>query len=163
MMPRPFRSAPAVAVAAAALVAGAALLLPGRAVQADPAAARSCLDGMVAGAVSSGMHMRAADVHAADPQTAVTYRVTLYKGLSYVLLGCADGAGVDLDMRLYDADGNLVSNDKSPDAQPFVDVQPPKTGEYALQVLVYKAGARTDYAVAIAYQYDGNESASAAP
>jgi len=55
---------------------------------------------------------------------------------------------------LYDADGNLVSSDQSPDHQPFVDVAPPVTGEYALQVLVYKStAASTDFAVAIAYQY----------
>ncbi len=136
----------------AAAVATIALLLPAAPAQADPQAARSCLDSLVTGAVASGMRLRSSDVHAAEPQAAVTYRVTLYKGINYVLLGCADGAAVDLDMRLYDADGNLVSNDKSPDAQPFVDVSPPKTGEYALQVLVYKASAKTDYAVAIAYQ-----------
>jgi hypothetical protein len=136
----------------AAAVAAVALLLPAPPAQADAQAARSCLDSLVTGAVASGMRLRSSDVHFAEPQAAVTYRVTLYKGINYVLLGCADGATVDLDMRLYDADGNLVSNDKSPDAQPFVDVSPPKTGEYALQVLVYKASAKTDYAVAIAYQ-----------
>ncbi len=136
----------------AATLAVVALLFPAPAAKADEATARACLDSLVTGAVASGMRLRSSDVHAAEPQAAVTYRVTLYKGLNYVLLGCADGDGVDLDMRLYDADGNLVSNDKSPDAQPFVDVSPPKTGEYALQVLVYKASAKTDYAVAIAYQ-----------
>jgi hypothetical protein len=136
----------------AAAVAAALLLVPATPAHADPQAARSCLDSLVTGAVASGMRLRSSDVHSAEPQAAVTYRVTLYKGLNYVVLGCADGDAVDLDMRLYDADGNLVSNDKSPDAQPFVDVSPPKTGEYALQVLVYKASVKTDYAVAIAYQ-----------
>ena len=136
----------------AAALAATLLLLPAPPAQADAGAARSCLDSLVTGAVASGMRLRSTDVHFAEPQAAVTYRVTLYKGINYVLIGCADGESVDLDMRLYDSDGNLVSNDKSPDAQPFVDVSPPKTGEYALQVLVYKASAKTDYAVAIAYQ-----------
>jgi hypothetical protein len=121
---------------------------------ADSGAARACLDSLVSGAVASGMRLRATDVFGAGPQEAVTYRLTLYKGLDYVLLGCADGAGVDLDMRLYDDEGNLVSADKSPDAQPFVDISPTKTGEYALQVLVYKTDApRTDYALAVAYRF----------
>ena len=138
------------AAGAAALVL--TLLLPVRQSQADPAAARACLDGMISGAIASGMRLRAVDTASAGSQEAVTYRVTLYKGLSYVLIGCADGEAVDLDMRLYDDGGNLVSNDKSPDNVPFVDVSPPKTGEYALQVLVYKSSApSTDFAVAIAY------------
>ncbi|MCP4871649.1 MAG: hypothetical protein GY898_23310 [Proteobacteria bacterium] len=137
---------------AAALVASSVLVPTGTS-HADPAAAESCLDGMVAGAIASGMRMRASDVTSAGPQEAVTYRLTLYKGLSYVLLGCADGGeGLDLDMKLYDKDGNIVSADKSPDHQPFVDVSPPETGEYQLQVLVYKTeAAKTDFAVAIAY------------
>jgi hypothetical protein len=135
-----------------ALVAAAALVLPVQTTQADQSAAEACLDGMVSGAIASGMRLRASDSSAAGPQEAITYRVTLYKGLSYVLLGCADGETVDLDMRLYDGEGNLVSADKSPDPQPFVDVSPPETGEYALQVLVYKSETeKTDFAVAIAY------------
>lgn len=138
------------ALFAAALTA--VVVLPTRTADADEGAARACLDGMVSGAIASGMRLRASDVAGAGPQEAVSYRVTLYKGLSYVLLGCADGEGVDLDMRLYDDAGNLVSNDKSPDHQPFVDVSPPSTGEYTLQVLVYKSdAAKTDFAVAIAY------------
>ena len=129
-------------------------LLPVRSGHADRGAAQACLDGLVSGAVASGMRLRASDVHAAGPQEAVTYRLTLYKGLSYVLLGCADGQGVDLDMRLYDKDGNLVSSDKSPDHQPFVDVSPEETGEYALQVFVYKSKApKTDFALAVAYLF----------
>lgn len=134
------------------LIALALVLVPG-ASSADAGKARTCLDEMVAGAVSAGMRLRSTDVWKASPQEAVTYRVTLYKGINYVLLGCADGEAVDLDMRLYDGNGELVSNDKSPDAKPFVDVSPPTTGEYALQVLVYKAAAQTDYAVAIAYMF----------
>jgi hypothetical protein len=137
---------------AAALVA-ASITLPATSSHADPAAASSCLDGMVAGAIASGMRMRASDVTSAVPQEAVTYRLTLYKGLDYILLGCADGGeGLDLDMKLYDKNGELVSSDKSPDHQPFVDVSPPETGEYTLQVFVYKSDApKVDFAVAIAY------------
>jgi len=136
------------------LVLAGTMLLPAGDGNADPEKARACLDSMVSGAISSGMRVRGTDVYSAGPQSAVTYRLTLYKGMSYVLLGCADGDDVDLDMRLYDNKGHLVSNDKSPDPQPFVDVEPPKTGEYALEVLVYKSSApNTDFAVAVAYKY----------
>jgi len=136
------------------LALAGSLTVPASDGNADPEKARACLDSMVSGAISSGMRVRGTDIYSAGPQAAVTYRLTLYKGMSYVLLGCADGADVDLDMRLYDNEGNLVSNDKSPDPQPFVDVEPPKTGEYALEVLVYKSSApNTDFAVAVAYKY----------
>ncbi|MBJ93031.1 MAG: hypothetical protein CMP23_01000 [Rickettsiales bacterium] len=141
-------------VAIAALAAGGVLVLPVGNSHADPEKARACLDSMVSGAISSGMRVRGTDIYSAGPQSAVKYRLTLYKGMSYVLLGCADGEAVDLDMRLYDDKGELVSNDKSPDPQPFVDVDPPKTGEYALEVVVYKSSApNTDFAVAVAYKY----------
>lgn len=143
-----------IAAICAAVVVGLVQVLPVGDSLADEAAARSCLDSMISGAIASGMRLRAADGTTAGPQEAINYKLTLYKGLSYVLLGCADGKDVDLDMRLYDGEGNLVSNDKSPDAQPFVDVSPPHTGEYMLQVLVYKSeAATTDFAVGVAYMY----------
>ncbi len=136
------------------LVLAGSLTLPISDGNADPEKARACLDSMVSGVIASGHRVRGTDIYSAGPQTAVTYRLTLYKGMSYVLLGCADGDGVDLDMRLYDNKGMLVSNDKSPDPQPFVDVEPPRTGEYVLEVLVYKSSApNTDFAVAVAYKY----------
>jgi hypothetical protein len=130
----------------------ALFLLPANPVQADPAKAEACLSQLIPAVVSQGRRLRATDLTSAQPREAVTYRLTLYKGLNYVLIGCADGDGVDLDMRLYDEAGDLVSGDGSPDNQPFVDVSPEKTGEYALQVIVYKAEGPTDFALAVSYQ-----------
>lgn len=121
---------------------------------ADPAKAKACIDEMVGQSVASGRRLRATDQDVVATQEALTYRVTLYKGMTYVLLGCADGEAVDLDIRLYDEKGELVDADQSPDPNPFVAVQPPVTGEYALQVLVNKATApQSDVAVAITYQF----------
>jgi hypothetical protein len=130
-----------------------ATMLPMAPASADPAAAKTCLDSLISGAVANGMRVRGWDGDAAGAEESVTYRLTLYKGMTYVLLGCADGQGVDLDLKLYDDQGVLVDSDKSPDAQPFVSVEPGKTGEYALQVSVYKGTGKTDFAVGIAYQY----------
>jgi hypothetical protein len=121
--------------------------------QADPAKAEACLDELIQGAVANGMRIRATDVDAGKPEEAVNYRLTLYKGNTYLLMGCADGDTVDLDLRLYNAKGEYVDGDKSPDPKPFVSVEPETTGEYALQALVYKGpAAPTDFAVAIAYK-----------
>ncbi len=131
----------------------AAGLLPTQA-GADAAKARACVDEMVGQSVAQGRRLRAADNDLVGNQEALTYRVTLYKGMTYVLLGCADGEGVDLDIRLYDEKGELVDSDSSPDAKPFVAVEPPVTGEYALQLFVNKATApQTDVGVAITYQF----------
>ena len=135
-----------------AAFAAVLLVLPATPAQADPQKAEACLAQITPAVVSNGRRIRATDVSSAGPQEAVTYRLTLYKGLSYVLIGCADGEGVDLDMRLFDEAGELVSSDGSPDNQPFVDVSPGKTGEYALQVMVYQSTANIDFALAVSYQ-----------
>jgi len=135
-----------------AALAAVLLVLPATPAQADPQKAEACLAQITPAVVSNGRRIRATDVASAGPQEAVTYRLTLYKGLSYVLIGCADGEGVDLDMRLFDEAGDLVSSDGSPDNQPFVDVSPSKTGEYALQVMVYQSDTKTDFALAVSYQ-----------
>ena len=141
-------------LSAAALLVGAVFFAATPDAQADPAKARACLDQLITGAVANGMRLRALDSDAAAPQEEVSYRLTLYKGNTYLLLACADGEKVDLDIRLYDSKGNLVDNDKSPDAAPFVHVMPEVTDEYALQIMVYKSDLpKTDFAVAIAYQY----------
>ena len=139
------------AVAATALVASS-LLLPAPA-HADPAKAESCLDDLISAAVvGNGNRLRAKDVDAAADKEEVVYRVTLYKGMTYLLLGCADGEGVDLDLAVFDDQGELLDRDGSPDAQPFVSVEPPKTGEYVLRVMVHQATGKTDFAVAVAYK-----------
>ncbi len=121
--------------------------------QADPAKAEACLSDLIQGAVANGMRVRATDVDSGKPEEAVNYRLTLYKGNTYLLLGCADGDSVDLDLRLYNDKGEYIDGDKSPDPKPFVSVEPSVTGEYALQALVYKGpDGPTDFAVAIAFK-----------
>lgn len=138
--------------AAATALLASSLLFPTSA-QADPAKAEACLDDLISAAVvGNGNRLRAKDVDGAADKEEVVYRVTLYKGMTYLLLGCADGEGVDLDLAVFDDAGELVDQDGSPDAQPFVSVEPPKTGEYVLRVMVHKASAKTDFAVAVAYK-----------
>jgi hypothetical protein len=121
--------------------------------QADPAGVKKCLDEMVQGASAQGRRLRGTDFDSTPAKEAVDYRLTLYKGMTYVLLGCAD-EGVDLDIRLYDSTGALVDKDGADDNKPFVFVEPATTGEYVMQVLVYKTTKpQNDFAVAVTYQY----------
>jgi hypothetical protein len=139
-------------------------LLPEPEAHADPGKARACLDELITGSIASGWRLRALDADSAAPQEAVTYRLTLYRGNTYLLVACADGEKVDLDIRLYDPSGTLADNDKSPDPAPFVSSVPTTTGEYALQVLVYKSDLpKTDFAVAVAYQASGGAPAGTTP
>jgi len=136
-----------------ALAFGLVGLVAPNTAQADPVKAETCLDELVSAAViGNGNRLRAKDSDAAADKEEVVYRVTLYRGMTYLLLGCADGEGVDLDLSLFDDTGALVDKDASPDAQPFVSVEPAKTGEYLLRVMVHKATAKTDFAVAVAYK-----------
>jgi len=140
------------AVLSALVIGLVGITAPGTA-QADPAKAEACLDDLISAAViGNGNRLRAKDADSAADKEEVVYRVTLYKGMTYLLLGCADGEGVDLDISLFDDSGELVDRDASPDAQPFVSVEPAKTGEFLLRVMVHKAKAKTDFAVAVAYK-----------
>ncbi len=63
--------------------------------------------------------------------------VTLYRGDSYTFLGACDNDCGDLDLFLYDEDGDEVDSDVSVDAIPTVSVNPRRTGDYRIKVKMY--------------------------
>ena len=79
----------------------------------------------------------------------MTYTVTLYRGVSYVLFAAGDENIRDLDIFLYDENGNLIDRDTSNDNIPVVSVTPKWTGSFKLNVRNY-AGRRGWYHMAIA-------------
>lgn len=80
----------------------------------------------------------------------MTYTVTLYGGVSYVLFAAGDENIRDLDILLYDENGNLIDHDTSTDNIPVVSVTPKWTGSFKLNVRNY-AGRRGWYHMAIAH------------
>lgn len=80
----------------------------------------------------------------------MTYTVTLYGGVSYVLFAAGDENIRDLDISLYDENGNLIDRDTSTDNIPVVSVTPKWTGSFKLNVRNY-AGRRGWYHMAIAH------------
>ncbi len=64
------------------------------------------------------------------------YLVTLYKGNEYRIEGCGDDSVVNVDLLLYDTDGNLLARDDTEDGSPKVKFSPKKTGSY--YVVVYQ-------------------------
>ena len=78
------------------------------------------------------------------------YPVTLYRGRRYALFAAGDNNINDLDVYLYDEDGDLVVSDDARDNMPGVFFAPAYSGLYYLVVLNYD-GDRGWYHMAIAY------------
>jgi len=67
--------------------------------------------------------------------------VTLNIGTQYALMGACDTDCSDLDMTLYDARGNQVSQDVEMDDFPIVTVTPTRTGQYRVKVVMASCSA----------------------
>ena len=66
-----------------------------------------------------------------------TYNVTLRANMKYKLLGFCDNDCNDLDIFLYDENGNEISRDTSTDSMPVADVAPKWTGQFKVKVKMY--------------------------
>ncbi len=62
--------------------------------------------------------------------------VTLHAGTAYALVGVCDNDCHDLDLVLYDADGNEVDADRKTDDTPIVVASPGETERYRLKVIM---------------------------
>ena len=58
------------------------------------------------------------------------YLVTLYKGNEYQIQSCCDDEVQNLDLYLYDLNGNVVLRDNTEDRQPLLTFTPDKTATY---------------------------------
>ncbi|MEB3273867.1 MAG: hypothetical protein ACO4CG_01740 [Prochlorothrix sp.] len=63
--------------------------------------------------------------------------VTLYEGVSYTIIGVCDEDCSDLDMELFDANGNSIDSDYETDDFPVVEVTPAWTSEFTLDVHMF--------------------------
>jgi len=144
----------AVALAASLVLGGVLLSAPTtQAEEAETSATERCLNELIAGAQTQGWRLRGTDEDSIGLKQSRDYRLTLYNGSEYLFMSCAGGEGVDLDLYLYDEAGALVSADKAVDAQPFVEVSPGQTGEYALQVFLFASQQpQSDFRMALLYR-----------
>lgn len=62
--------------------------------------------------------------------------VTLRAGQSYRVAGVCDDRCGDLDLRLFDPNGALVTQDIAPNRTPMLDINPALTGGYAIEASV---------------------------
>ncbi len=65
-----------------------------------------------------------------------SFTLTLHSGTTYALVGVCDNDCKDLDLVLYDADGNQVDSDIGPDDVPIVQVTPSETQRYRVKVIM---------------------------
>lgn len=62
--------------------------------------------------------------------------VTLRAGQPYRVVGVCDNRCGDLDLRLFDRNGELITQDLAPDRTPMLDINPRTTGGYAIEASV---------------------------
>ena len=65
-----------------------------------------------------------------------SFNLTLHAGTTYALVGVCDNDCSDLDLVLYDADGDQVDSDVQTDDVPIVQVTPHETMRYRVKVMM---------------------------
>ena len=108
----------------------AAFLLTTNAIGGDSAFSESCIRTKVWDGYADGWGTRKTIVTDLDLGETRNYMVTLYKGNEYEFKTCADEGMVNLDLHLYDLDGNEVLRDSTQDRQPVLNFKPDKTATY---------------------------------
>jgi hypothetical protein len=73
------------------------------------------------------------------------YNVTLQGGRSYKLIGVCDNDCTDLDITLYDSDGDVVDRDLLDDDKPVVSVSGKSSGRYRMNVSMAKCSTGSCY------------------
>lgn len=78
------------------------------------------------------------------------YTLQLQAGRDYVIHGVCDADCSDLDLKILDENGRMISEDASTDDQPVVTVTPRWTGRFELEVAMFAcAEAPCYYAVSV--------------
>jgi len=71
--------------------------------------------------------------------------ITLHPGTSYSFLGVCDEDCSDIDLRLFDPDGNEVDSDVGTDDWPIVKVTPSMSGKYQVKVIMASCSSNPCY------------------
>jgi hypothetical protein len=128
-----------------------ALLTPSSA-QADEAQAETCLRTKVWDGYADGWGIRTMTSTMLDAGATRNYLVTLYKGNEYQIQTCGDKQVNNLDVLLYDLDGNVVLRDDTADREPKLYFKPESTATYYI-VVHARDIAKENSGVAMAVTY----------
>jgi len=133
-------------VLATALLAGPAL--------ANEKQAEECVNTKVWDSYGDGWGVRTMTKTTLETGKTRNYLVTLYAGNQYRMLACGDDSVTNLDVLLYDTEGNMLSRDDSEGREPNFAYTPETTATY--YVVVYLRGLKdqkSDAGVAMAVTY----------
>lgn len=71
-----------------------------------------------------------------DDDAEGSHDMTVIGGKDYVLFGACDNDCTDLDLLIYDGDGDLVRRDVEADDRPVLIFTPRKSGKYRIKVVM---------------------------
>jgi len=75
------------------------------------------------------------------PRDAEFITITLRAGVNYIIVAVCDQDCRDMDLRLFDENRNLISEDVSPDDVPVVSVTPRRTATFRIQAIMSRCAA----------------------
>jgi hypothetical protein len=125
------------------------LLLPVASVRAQESV--DCAQSMVYAANDQGYRLRSYDSALLDSGQIMNYPVTLVADTDYMILACGERSAYDVDIYLYDENGNLIDRDRLDDNKPIVHVTPRWTGPFVIQVKMYESSGPSYFTVAVMY------------
>jgi hypothetical protein len=98
-----------------------------------------------------------------DDDANTSLNVTLQSGKDYMLWGVCDQDCSDIDLVIYDSNGNEVDSDLQTDDKPLLHVVPSSTGRYRIKVSMVKCSANPcRYGVGLWSKPAGSESIASA-
>jgi len=111
----------------------AALLLASSAF-ADEEGAETCLRTKIWDGYTTGWQVRSQTNTSLGSGEHRVYLITLYAGNQYKFMACGDDNASNLDIVLYDAQGNVLLTDSSNDREPKIEYTPTLTDTFYLAV-----------------------------
>ncbi|MCB9674255.1 MAG: hypothetical protein H6737_04010 [Alphaproteobacteria bacterium] len=121
---------------------------------ADEKQAEECVNTKVWDSYGDGWGVRTMTKTTLAPGKTRNYLVTLYAGNEYRIQACGDESVTNLDVLLYDTEGNLLSRDEATDREPMFSYTPSSTATYYVVLYLRELKERKDGAgVAMAVTY----------
>ena len=122
---------------------------------ADEEGAETCLRAKIWDGYTSGFQVRSQTNTTLGSGEHRVYLITLYAGNEYKFLACGDENAANIDLVLYDAQGNVLLTDTSNDREPQLIYTPTLTDTFYLAVhgsRVNDAGKKAGVSTAVTYK-----------
>lgn len=116
------------------LTLATAALLSSTPAFADEEAAETCLRTKIWEGYTSGWQVRSQTNATLGSGEHRVYLITLYAGNEYKFMACGDNNAANLDIVIYDAQGNVLATDNSNDREPQLKYTPAVTDTFYLAV-----------------------------